>query len=396
MRSFVSALALTVLLAIAAACSHPQRLGAVPSKLTAEAEVAGMPGVRYWFDGNPEAMVPDLRRAIERDIAYHGTKPDGTLRDFQFLAISGGGDNGAFGAGLLVGWSETGTRPEFKVVTGISTGALTAPFAFLGPGYDQALREVYTTITPADVFRERPLTAALFDDAMSDNEPLYQMIGRHANEQMLRRIAYEYQEKGRFLLIATTDLDARRSVIWNIGKIAASGHPRALELFHRVLVASAAIPGVFPPVMIDVEAGGKSYQEMHVDGGTMAQVFLYPPSLRPGDLRQKFGVKGGERTLYVIRNARLDPDWASTERRTLDIAGRAIASLIQTQGIGDLYQLYMIAGRDKVDYNLAHIGADFRASHKEEFDPEFMNQLFDYGYRLGRAGYPWKKTPPGF
>jgi hypothetical protein len=142
-------------------------------------------------------------------------------------------------------------------------------------------------------------------------------------------------------LIGTTNLDARRPIIWNIGKIAAIGHPKALELVHNILVASAAVPGAFPPVLIDVEVDGKAYQEMHVDGGASAQVFVYPPSL---DIRQLELVRGSarERRLYVIRNARLDPDWAQVERR-MSIARRAVSSLIQTQGVGDLYRIYMAA-----------------------------------------------------
>ena len=174
----------------------------------------------------------------------------------NYLAVSGGGDNGAFGAGLMNGWTETGTRPEFKMVTGVSTGALIAPFAFLGPDYDAALREVYTTMTPEKVYRARGLSAALFDDAMADTTPLAEMIAKYADQKMFDAIAREYQ-KGRLLLIGTTDLDAQRPVIWNIGAIAASGHPEALELFRKILRASAAIPGAFQPVLIDVEIDGQ-------------------------------------------------------------------------------------------------------------------------------------------
>ncbi len=313
----------------------------------------------------------------------------------NFLAVSGGGDDGAFGAGLLVGWSATGTRPEFKGVTGVSTGALIAPFAFLGPEEDNALREVYTAIGPQNILKPRGLLAALTSDALADNSPLFELISRHINAEFLARIAREYQEKGRLLLIGTTNLDARRGIVWNMGAIAASGTPEALDLFRKILLASAAIPAAFPPVMIDVEVNGQPYQEMHVDGGAQAQVFLYPPRLF--DLVRQQGVKVAprERSVYIIRNARLDPDWATVERSTLTIAGRAISSLIQTQGLGDLYRIYATAQQDGLDYNLAYIGADFNAEHKEDFDATYMRALFDYGYQLGRKGYPWQKTPPG-
>ena len=240
----------------------------------------------------------------------------GPMPPANFLAISGGGENGAYGAGLLCGWSETGTRPEFKLVTGVSTGALTAPFAFLGPAYDQQLKDVYTTITAKDVLEERGIFAAIWNDAMADNAPLQNLVAKYVNADMLATIAAEHR-KGRNLLIGTTNLDARRGVIWDIGKIAEYGTPEALELVRKILVASAAIPGAFPPMMIDVEANGTKYQEMHVDGGASAQVFVYPARLHVAEISEAAGVER-ERHMYIIRNGRLDPDWADTERQTLD------------------------------------------------------------------------------
>ena len=187
-------------------------------------------------------------------------------------------------------------------MTGVSTGALIAPFAFLGSDYDTTLREVYTTMTPEKVYRARGISAALYDDAMADTTPLSQVIAGYADQKMFDAIAREYQ-KGRLLMIGTTDLDAQRPVIWNIGALAASGHPGALDLFRKILRASAAIPGAFQPVLIDVEIDGRKYQEMHVDGGAIAQLFLYPASI---DL-SKSGVRR-VRHAYIIRNARLDPD----------------------------------------------------------------------------------------
>ena len=345
-----------------------------------------------------EPFIQDAIASAQRERDYLArTGHQGPLPPINFLAVSGGGDDGAFGAGLLVGWTASGTRPEFKGVTGISTGALIAPFAFLGPEEDAALREVYTTIGPADVLKPRGLLAALTNDALADNSPLFELISRHINAEFLARIAREYQDKGRILLIGTTNLDARRPVIWNMGAIAvaARDNPRALELFRKIMLASAAIPGAFPPVMIDVEVNGQPHQEMHVDGGAMAQVFLYPPRMFELIRQQGVKVPPRERRVYIIRNSRLDPDWASVDRLTYSIAGRAISSLIQTQGIGDLYRIYLTAQQDGLDYNLAYIGADFRAEHTEDFDTAYMRALFDYGYQLGRKGYPWQKVPPG-
>ena len=377
------------------ASTTPVRHAAVPSELTAKAEIPGMPGVRYVGGGDMTELSRIALESVRIEqalLAKQGHK--GPLPPSVFLAISGGGDNGAYAAGLLNGWTAAGTRPEFKLVTGISTGALIAPFAFLGPKYDATLKEVYTTISPKDVLVPRNVITGFLSDAMADNAPLWALTRKSVTADLLKEVAAEYA-KGRFLLVATADLDARRGIIWDMGKIASHGPPEALNLFVSVMIASASIPAGFPPTMIDVEAGGKRYQEMHVDGGTMAQVFVYPASIRIGEAAAAIGVTR-ERKVYVIRNARLDPDWAQVERSTMSIAGRAIASLIHTQGIGDLYRIYSTAVRDGVDFNLTFIPASFNFPHKEEFDNAYMRALYDVGYDQGVKGIPWAKTPPGF
>jgi predicted acylesterase/phospholipase RssA len=375
-------------------CSSPVRLAAVPKEQEAAATVAGMADIRYWQQADLALLEQDGRESYRREAeAFAAAGNKGPLPPANYLAISGGGENGAFGAGLLIGWTAAGTRPEFKLVTGISTGALTAPFAFLGPKYDDQLKAVYTTITQKDVLEQRGFLAALYNDAMADNAPLRQLVAKYVTADMLKDIAAE-DAKGRILAIGTTNLDARRPVIWNIGKIAASGNPKALDLVRDILVASAAIPGAFPPMMIDVEVNGQAYQEMHVDGGASAQVFAYPPSLRLAELSAQAGIKR-ERKLYIIRNARLDPDWADVQRQTLTIAGRAISSLIQNQGVGDLYRIYATTQRDGVDFNLAYIPPTFNVPLTEPFEQHYMQELFNLGYEQGKQGYNWQKTPPG-
>ncbi len=376
-------------------CAGPSRQPAVPTANTSEAVLPGMTDVRYRPHVDQELLLKEAVESYWREVAHWKTQGhQGPLPPATFLAISGGGDNGAFGAGLLNGWTDSGTRPEFKLVTGVSTGALSAPFAFLGPKYDTKLREFYTTLSPDDIMEIRNPLAAVISDALADNTPLWRLIEKEISEEMLAEIAEEYQ-KGRLLLIATVDLDSRQAVLWNMTKIAASSSPNALRLFHSILIASSAIPGGFPPVMIDVEADGKLFQEMHVDGGTVSQVFVYPPSLHVKETSLQHHVSR-ERRIYIIRNARLDPEWAEVERRTMSIAGRAIASLIHTQGIGDLYRIYTIAQRDGVDFNLAYIPESFNFPHEEEFDTEYMRNLFATGYGLAKPGYPWKKAPPDF
>ena len=397
-RPTITLLTVLVALWLATGCATPPRQPAVPDQLQNQAQIPGLEKVRYRI-GNPDDLAEMAREGLESvkreqaDRTANGQS--GPLPPATFLAISGGGDNGAFGAGLLNGWTVAGDRPTFKLVTGVSTGALTAPFAFAGPAYDATLKEVYTTISAKDILEPRSLLAALTSDAMADNHPLQKLISKYVDQALLDVIAAEYA-KGRLLLVGTTDLDARRGIIWNLTRIAASRDPKALELFRTLMVASAAIPGAFPPSMIDVEVGGRPYQEMHVDGGATAQVFIYPPSLNIKDETREFGLKPRERRAYVIRNSRLDPEWAQVERSTMTIAGRAISSLIHTQGIGDLYRIYLTTQRDGVDFNLAFIPDSFNAPHTEDFDPEFMRKLFVVGYDLAAKGYPWQKKPPGF
>ncbi|CAH2602338.1 Patatin family protein [Rhodovastum atsumiense] len=387
-------LAAMLLLVLPAACALT-RVPAPPGPDTEAIAVLGLPNARFWVDRSPEGLLQEVIRLSEREAATTPPGPDGRRPTTSFLAISGGGDDGAFGAGLLVGWSAAGTRPQFQVVTGISTGALTAPFAFLGPDYDTQLREVYTGSARRDIVLLRWLgSALLFGEALADTAPLYRLISRYTNEDMLAAIAREYA-KGRLLLIGTTNLDLQRPVLWNIGAIAASGHPEALALFRSILLASASIPGAFPPVMIDVESSGRQYQEMHVDGGATAQVFLYPPSLQLGRRLRDRGIQR-ERIAYVIRNARMDPEWASTERRLMRIAARSISTMIHFSGLNDVVRIYQTTRRDHIGFRLAYIDADFQMEHRQSFEPAYMRALFEYGYEKARNGYPWRLRPPGF
>jgi predicted acylesterase/phospholipase RssA len=381
--------------ALLAACSLPVRGTAVPIGRTTQASVLGVSNERFFPFYGTEPLAAEFAAAADRLRQSHGLAPGEPLPEVQLLAVSGGGENGAFGAGLLCGWSERGTRPVFELVTGVSTGALTAPFAYLGSSYDPQLRAVYTELTPDHVLITRSiLTAALFDDALADNSPLFKTISVYLNDAMLAAIASSY-EAGRLLLIGTSDLDAQQPVIWNIGAIAKSGHPRALDTIRRILLASAAIPGAFPPTMFDVTLDGVPYQEMHVDGGAFAQTFLYPAGLtRQRRLRMAGGKSVVPARAFVIRNGRLDPEWATTERRTLGIVSRAIATMIAASGINDVIRIYNTTQRDGIEFNLAYIGADFDQQLPQPFDQGYMQTLFDYGYRRARDGYDWAKKPP--
>jgi predicted acylesterase/phospholipase RssA len=373
----------------ATGCSTPQRLPAVPSASALEVGEAFGP-VRFLVSRETDSMAAEARSALAKEQAWLASQgKTGELPPAYFLAISGGGDNGAYGAGFLNGWTASGTRPEFKVVTGISTGALIAPFAFLGPKYDYVLQKVYTTTAQKDIFKKRGIKSLLWGDAAADTTPLANIIASYVTPEFLTEVAAEYA-KGRILLIGTTNLDSMEPVIWNMGAIAAINTPRSVSLFRSILLASASIPGAFPPVMIDVNVNGTPYQEMHVDGGTVTQVFLYPPSLNTANTAPR------KRVLYIIRNARLDADWASTERRTMTIAMRAIDSLTRTQGVGDLYRIYTTTNRDGIDFNLTYIPSTFDTPHVEQFDTNYMRSLYDVGLKAASGGYQWQKYPPGF
>jgi hypothetical protein len=383
-----------MLLALSA-CSAIGPRTPVPVDERSHTSVLGLPNGRFFID-QPAAMSAEQALALDREAKALGVPRGGVLPTAYLLSLSGGGDNGAFGAGLLAGWTKHGDRPKFKLVTGISTGALIAPFAFLGPEYDGALTDVYTHINPSKVYEKRFLPyAALAQDALSDSGPLYETISHYLNEAMLARIAAEYH-KGRLLLIQTTDLDAGRPSIWNIGALAASGDPRAPDLIKHILLASASIPAAFPPVIFDVEAGGKPYQEMHVDGGAVSQAFLVPPSLNTRVALDHSGYKRKSTVAYIIRNSRLTTSWTDVEQTTLPIAEKAVSTMINYNGVGDLYRIYLVTQRAGASFNLAYVGEDFQAPHPEEFDPTFMRALYQFAYEKSSKGYPWEHAPPGF
>ncbi len=383
--------ALAILMVFAAgACAHLDRLPAVSANDTTRASIAGIAEARF-LPNDTAAMMAFARRLNERRRMHVASRGAASTSEYS-LAISGGGDNGAFGAGLLFGWSEHGDRPSFMFVTGISTGALIAPLAFLGREYDSVLGEMYTTIEQNDIFRRRPILAGLASDALAESTPLQSLIAKYVDQALVARIAEE-SRRGRALLIVTTNLDAGVPVMWNIGAIAESGRPEAVELIRKILLASASIPGLFPPVMFDVTVDGVARQEMHVDGGASVQTYLYPATLQVS--RIPTGPGAPRRVAYVIRNGRLAQGWDEVERRTTSIATRAVATLTTNNGLGDLYRIYALAKRDNVRLQLAYIDDDFAEPHPAEFDHGYMLKLFDYARSKARAGYPWRSAPPG-
>ena len=369
------------------ACSsvlrHP-----LPAEDHLVATVLGRDDLRYWGD---EALPLEKRLKEQQEYGDElGWNLSGIAnREHHYLAISGGGANGAYGAGLLTGWTALGTRPEFALVTGISTGALTAPFEFLGPKYDAILKEVYTTTDTTQIINMRNVFSIVGGDAIMDTSPLTQTIEEFITDQVIAEIAAEYRT-GRTLVIGTTNLDAARPVMWNIGRMANTGHPDAPDLIRKILRASASIPGAFPPVYIPVQGpDGTTYDEMHVDGGVASQIFLYPTQTDWNELLEKLGVQGMP-TAYLIRNSRLMPRYDPVDPKLLPIAGKTIASLIRTQGIGDFFRIYATARRDGIEIRLASIPEEAGEDTSDEaFDPDYMSALFDFGYEQALNGNAW-------
>ena len=381
----------TVVLAAGCATIAPRNV--LPQADAAQIELEGFHNIRFWGDAST--------REIQAIMMADASKTEGRLSSgverhppfSNLLAISGGAADGAFGAGLLVGWSDAGTRPMFDLVTGVSSGALIAPFAFLGREHDGQLRDIFTKYERKDIFTYN-VHGLIEGSALADDRPLAKLIEKYVDEAFLQEVA-KARLNGRILLIGTTNLDTQRPVLWDMGRIAMSRDRDALGLFRKILLASATLPGVFPPVRIQVRAGGQSYDELHVDGGVTRQVFIAPSIFSFASHDQRPARPATKPRLYVIRNGKIDPEWQSVSENVVSITQRSISTLIKNQGIGDLYRIYSITRRDGIDFNLASIPPDFSETSDEPFDQKYMIALFDRGYNLASHNYSWVKAPPG-
>jgi hypothetical protein len=390
-----SVLILSVVFTSITGCSLPRNPAPLAKNILARP--VAIPDVRAWADQHStlfqKDFVESIRQEREGDFPL---KPDGST-SYHALALSGGGENGAFGAGVLCGWTQAGTRPEFKLVTGISTGSLIAPFAFLGPEYDDRLKEAYTTMSQKDIYTSRNLLMLPFSESLEDTTPLRKTIEQQMDEDILNAVAQRHAQ-GKRLYVGTTDMDAGRLVVWNMGAIASSGHPDALELFRKILLASSSIPGAFPPVYFDVEVDGKKYDEMHSDGNTCTNVFFYGFMLDLHAARKEvFGDKapppGG--AIHIIRDGKLQAAPQQVERKLSTIIGRAISVFSKAGASGDLYRIYAITQRDRIDYNYIDIPTDYEPISKKQIDTAEMNRLFNLGFDMGKSGNKWHKVPPG-
>jgi predicted acylesterase/phospholipase RssA len=366
------------LLVLLAACATMPRVPFTAEE-QALASVPGIPDARFWSDDPPPLLREGVRALMQARAAP------------AVLALSGGGADGAFGAGLLVGWSQAGTRPTFGIVSGVSAGALIAPFAFLGPAYDPVLQEALTGGYAAELGQFNDVVAILSYGLLRP-EPLRRLVARFVDQDVLDGIADEHR-RGRRLFVVTTNLDAQRSVVWNLGAVAASARADRLALFRAVLVASASIPGVFAPVLIDVEARGRRFAELHVDGGVTHNIFVVPdpvvafrnllPARLPGQI-------------FVVVNNKLVPDFEVVENRTLPVVARSLSTTVKTSTIRVLLSTYQFARAHGLGFNLAAIDPAYPTSTTIGFDQRYMLALFQHGFERGRAGPVWQRSilPP--
>jgi predicted acylesterase/phospholipase RssA len=336
------------------------------------AELPGFPHVRVFADSAGQELA--------------NLKPQ---KDFVFLALSGGGADGAFGAGILNGWTKTGQRPEFTVVSGASTGALMAPFAFLGPAYDGVIKEMYTGGYAAQFVKAENVTNVLFGAGLITAGSAHSIVSRFIDRRLLDDVAREHR-KGRRLYVVTTNLDAQRPVLWDMGAIAASDRPDAASVFTEVLTASASFPGVFSPVLIDVEADGQRFAEMHVDGETTDPMFVAPEKV----LKNLTVMPSAHKSIYLLINTKLEPSFEVTENTPLQVPSRAVFTLTKTERRNSVRAAYEFARRNGFKFNLAYLPRDISDKGSVEFDTGYMQSLFEFGYELGRSGQAWRSSPP--
>lgn len=370
-------------------CASTKREPPPPDALMM-AEIPGIPDCRLWGDN------PPLNEAERREKAVRQVK---SMVDFDphasmnLLAISGGAQEGAFGAGVLAGWTASGSRPDFQVVTGISSGSMLAPFAYLGPEYDFALKELFSKYKTKDVVDPRYLSAIFSGKSLSSNKKLRGILKTYFTPVEMEKVAQEYR-KGRRLYVGSTHMDSIRPVIWDLGLIAASGHPDAYELIIDAILASAAFPGVFPPIIFDVEQNGKRYQELHCDGGLTSQVFAYALDTDVRTTLNAIGFKG-DFNVYVLRNAVMVPKTKEIEPSNIPILRQTAFSMVNTMALMDVQYIYKDALDNGLNFYLAFIPSGLQEP-AEMYDPPYMNKLYQIGFDRATAGYPWERKPLKF
>ncbi|MGY8637945.1 patatin-like phospholipase family protein [Bradyrhizobium sp. 14AA] len=333
--------------------------------------------------------IDGLRRYADEPVTKFSFEKDNSNATKSYLALSGGGGDGAYGVGVLNGWTAARTRPTFSVVSGVSTGGLIAPFAFLGSQYDDTLKEVYTSGIAESLLNDPSIMRVLFGSGLFGNTRLRELVARYVGPEIMAQVARE-NAKGRKLLVVTTDLDTQRTAIWDMGKIAAVATPEALKLFRDVMAASASIPLVFPPIMIDAEGQGRKFQEMHVDGGVTAPVLTLPEAL----LTQDRLPGNAKMNIYILVNKKIERNFELVSNSTIDVASRSLSAITQSQTRSIIFSTYDFAKRNRLGFHLSYIARDYPAPPSEGFDTSYMRALYQYGYEKAAAGQAWTSTLP--
>ena len=293
--------------------------------------------------------------------------------------------------GALKAWSQRGDRPTFDVVSGVSTGALIAPFAFLGPDYDDTLEHLYTSGVAEDLLQRRPIISGLLGESLYYQKPLMNMVEQHVTQEVLDRIAVEYR-KGRDLFVLTTNLDTQRGMLWDMGAIAASSRPDALNLFRNVLVASASIPGAFPAVKIIATIDGRTISELHSDGAPSSQIVTVPEAmLSDTNVSLPAVIRGAD--MYFLINNTLMPEFSVTSNSTVPVVTRAYASLVKSQTRQSLYAAYEYCRRTGVNFHMAVIDAPVPYNFSQPFGNVYMRAVFKIGYDRMEQGRIWRQKP---
>ena len=331
-------------------------------------------------------------------------------KKYEMLVLSGGAVYGAYSAGILAGWTAHGDRPQFDVVTGISTGSLIAPLAFLGPKYDDLIKTRYTGVRNEDLFKIRRQLRGLFQESVADVTPFREKLYESLNADIIRAVAAEHAT-GRRCYVGSTNLDTKRLIVWDLGAIAARNTPEADVLFREVIVASCSIPGFFPSVRFDVLIDNAAFQELHVDGGITQSMFFRAPHVEPSQ-RETFGPQSlADSNLYMLVAGKLYPDPEGVKPRTIAVVGASVSALLYASARQDLYRLYLLSIVTGMNYYFAAIPPDFKTTGSStNFDPVQMQKLYDEGFRLGAEGVvktpaapgkkvvlgaAWKALPPG-
>lgn len=343
------------------------------------------------------AAAERLRKERQKKLATQSRNEGGaaaTQPDRTILCLSGGGSFGAYSAGVLVGWSECANRPTFDVVTGISTGALIAPSAFLGPKYDPHLKRFYTTLTSKDIYKMR-LFWGLFGEAFADTGPLAAEIDAFLTVEAMQDLA-EAHRSGRRLYIGTTEEEGKQFVVWDIGAMAARNGPGDRELIKKVLLGSAAAPGFFPSAKIDVTVDGVKHTERHVDGGVSQSLFFRPPYIPPDDRSDVAARDLAGAKVYVILAGKVYADPQVIRPWSLAQASNSVSTLIYAQARGDLQRLYTLCLLNGMDYFVSAIPPEYPApTSSAEFNPAVMTAMFEEGRRVMHSQTPWRTLPPG-